>query len=400
MGKRYILCVLILCLLLTGCSKSGQADPAQVDFTSSEPMPRYDAQNKYMLTGGFSFQETDSFYCGSNLAGSYLCYYDKASGISGVLCANPACTHDSPACGAYIRGPAAVAYYDGMLYRITDDPRSARDACLMRSDLSGMNQEIIKRISFENIILPYQPQRRLIHRGKLYLVGRSSEVVGVETRFRVSLLCSPLDSSEEFTTLYDETYDCGIDPTVRFVGNDIYLSLFSFSENKPYHLKILKYNAATGASETVFEDADITESLGEFWVTEEGEIYLPGSDDTASYLWKLENGKRVQIATWTYSTTPGVMDGIAVSVTRENGIRLIDIKDFSGKTLYSGKMFPKGVPGLKGDPNKHLFGFVGGDADKIIISLSSSVNGDNENVILMLDLHNNLEPTILWGNPN
>ncbi len=398
MGKRYILCVLVLCLLLTGCSRSGQADPAQVDFTSSEPMPRYDAQNKYMLTGGFNFQEADGFYCGSNSGGSFLSYYDKASGISGVLCADPACTHDSPECGAYIHRNAVLSYYDGKLYRIIDGPRYGRDKCLIRSDLSGMNQEIIKRISFEDILVPYQPQRTFIHRGKLYLVGRSSEVVGAKTGFRVSLLCSPLDSSEEFTTLYDETYNCGIDPTVRFVGNDIYLALFSFTESKPYHLKILKYDATTGASETVFEDDNIPGSLGEFWVTDDGTIYLPGVDDTASYLWKLENGKRVQVATWPNSSIPDVTDGIAVNVTRENGIRLIDIKDFSGKTLYSGKMFPKEVPGLKGDPNKHLFAILGGDADKIIINLGSPAS--DENVIVMLDLHNNLEPTILWGEPN
>ena len=405
MKKRYLLCVLALCILLTGCGNiSGQTESAGAAFESSESMPEYDAQNQYMMSTMISFQETDDFFCGSNFIGHYLHYFDKASGISGVLCADPACTHDSSDCGAYVSVSANLSYYDGRLYWI-EDSQARAGYNLWRSDLSGTNRKKVKSISFDDVILPYQPQQYVIHRENLYMLGYASVVEGTQSGFRVTLLSTPLDSSEEYSILFDETFDRGVNATLRFVGNSVYIFLITFPGEGISDVKVTKYDIQSEVSETVYEETEIKEALGAIWVTIDEEVYLPGIGDDHVYVWKLENGKRVEVASWESSTAsfPHIMNGIVVDTYREDKVRWIRIKDLTGETIYEGKMFPKEIPDLDGDPNEYTWMLVGGDKDKLIINLQNFV-ADGIKVIfavdytIMLDLNDNLKPTILWSN--
>lgn len=402
MKKRLAICTLAICLLLIGCGSgevSDPTEPAATDFQIGEPMPGFDAQNQYMRVIAISFQETDGFYCGSNLTGNYIQYYDKASGISGVLCADPACTHDSSDCGAYIESSSSLSCYNGKLYWIARDAQGGNDLYLWRSELSGTNREKVKRISFEDVILPYQPQRYMIHRGKLYMLGQASSVTGTQTGYRVSLLATPLDSSKKYTTLYDETFDRGVQATVRCVGNAAYLSVISFSAGGPFDVTVTRYNVGSGAAETVYEETGMTDIPGAIWVTAQGELYLPGTGTDCAYVWKLENGERVEIASWAGSnpSVPDILDGIAVTIYTENGARSVQITDMSGKTVYDGKLFPAEIPGLTGDPNAYSFALVGGDADKIIVNLQNFTGTGLVDYTIMLDVTDNMKPTILWS---
>lgn len=400
MKERIALCVLALCLLLAGCGgEQKEKAVADTGFESEEPMPGFDAQNQYMQVNAISFQETDGFFCGSSFIGDFVRYYDRASGVSGVLCADPACTHDSSSCGAYMRSGATLSYYDGKLYWIATDSQGGRDSYLYRGDLSGANREKVKRISFEDVIIPYQPQRYAIHRGNLYLLGSSSVVQGIETGKRVTLLSTPLDRSETYTTLFDETFDWGADATLRFVGDSVYLFLTAFPKGGPSDMRITRYDIKTGTAETVYEETGVTEALDTIWVTEQEEIYLSGSGEDHAYVWKLENGEWVEIASRAGNdpSAPEIMDGIAAYIYLDNGIRWIEIINLSGEPVYSGKLFPEEIPGLEEDPNKYSFAVVGGDADKIILNLQSFTGSGLTDYTLMLDLHDNLKPTVLWS---
>lgn len=402
MKKKTLLCMLAFFLFLTGCV--GNSTPKQTEssgpiMNNTDPMPGYDAQNQYLLTSAVGFQETESYFCGSNLFGNYLHYYDKKSGVSGVLCADPACTHDSPSCGAYIKSGATMSCYDGKLYWIAQDNSGGPDFYLWRSNLSGGNREKVKRLGFEEIILPYQPQQYVIHRGKLYILGRDSEVEGTKINYRVTLLSTSLDSSEEFTTVFEKTVDCGIETTIRFVGNAVYISVMTFPEGGPYDLAIVKYNIPTETSENIFEETKIKEIPGAIWVTAREEIYLPGAGSNGAYVWKLENGKRIETVSWTGhgSFVPCIMDGIAVCIYIDGGIRYACVSSLSGEPVYNGKLFPEEIPGLEGDPNEHGFAIIGGDADKIILNLNGLAETGIVDYILMLDLRDNLKPTVLWS---
>lgn len=399
MKKICILSILVsVILLVSGCTnQNSQTDPAQTDmFDTDIALPGYDAQNKYLLADVLCFQETDDFFCGSNSLGRYLQYYDKTSGISGVLCADPACSHDSSECGAYIKKGATFSVYDGKLYWIADD---GRENYLWQSDLSGTNRKKIKRLSYENVIMTYQPQRYVIHRGNLYMLGSSNSVIGTQVGDRISLVSTSLDNSEDITVLYDNIFEQGAQATVRFVGKSVYLSILAFSDNEACDITVTKFNTRTGSSEIVYEEVNVNATLGRIWVTEQGEVYLPGCDDDHAYVWKIEEGVRTEIISWDgqNQTDPDIMDGIAINHYKVDGIRYIRMVSLDGISVYEGKLFPDDIVGLDGDPNTYSYAVIGGDAEKIIINLMSFTGTEMTDYTIMLDITNNMKPTILWN---
>ena len=401
--RKQILLLMSLCILMTGCM--GKAD--HMGTTGMEPIvlesrQSFGAQNKYrgVAPRSFSFQETDDFFCGSGFSGTVIYHYDKTSGISGVLCADPSCNHETSTCGAYADYGSFFCNGEGQCYWVgKDDNTEGRDYYLWSGDLAGMNREKVKRLSFQDIIAQYQPQHYEIHRGRFYILGQNDVVDGVNTYQRVILLSSTLDDSEDFSVLFDKTFDRNVHPSIRFVGDSVYLTMQTFPEGGPFDVTILKINVKTGNVETVYEETGMAESIDPVWVTEQGEIYLPGRNDESAFVWKLENGKREEIAHWAYSepSCPSIFDGIAVFTYRVDGTRWIDIINLSGDVLYSGKMFSDDIPEIDGDPNKFSLAIIGGDTDKLILNLQNFTGTGLSDYTIMLDLNENLKPTILWS---
>jgi len=397
MKKRIVLWLLALCLLLAGCQEN--ADPTG----GTESVSGCDAQEKYrgITPGLFAFQETDELFFGSNMSGNTVHYYDKTSGISGALCADPSCTHDSLACAACIVHCGFFYAGEGKAYLLQQgDESDYWDYFLYLSDLSGTNRQEIKRISMQDVILEYNPQWFVIHRDKLYFLGTKDIVEGVNTYTCVTLVSTPLDASNNYTVLFEETFDRAVHPYVRFVGDRIYLTMQIFTSGESTgDIRILKIDSKTGATVTVYEETGVAASIDPAWVTEDGMIYLPGYQDGRAYVWKLENGKREEVYSWEAANykNPDIMDGIAILTYSEDGIRMIDVVDLSGQLLYSGKLFPEAIPGIEGDPNKFSRAFIGGDADKIIINMKDHTSKDRVDYTVMLDLKDNLKATVLWS---
>ena len=161
MKKRIsILLALAVCLVLTACTPGGPGKDTQGGtevtqgfFEGDTPMPRYDADNQYLLWAGISIQEIENYIFGTGLGREYLHYYDLQTGVSGLLCPDPACTHNSGACGAKLGIGASASYYDGKLYWVGRDPAGAgHDEYLWRSDITGANREKLKTISFHDVM--------------------------------------------------------------------------------------------------------------------------------------------------------------------------------------------------------------------------------------------------------
>lgn len=100
--KKAILGMLLSVLVLAGCK-----DQKAQEFPDT-PTPEYDAQNQYIFMNPQGFYEAEGFFCGTNFGDDLLRYYDKGSGISGVLCPDPACTHDTDSCGPMRRMEALL----------------------------------------------------------------------------------------------------------------------------------------------------------------------------------------------------------------------------------------------------------------------------------------------------
>ena len=404
MRKRTgILLALVVCLILTACTPGGSGNSTQSGtegtqgfFDGDAPMPGYDADNRYLFWPGISFLETENCFFGTALAGSYLHYYDMQTGISGLLCPDPACTHDSNACSAKVGLCASVSYYDGKLYWVGEDPAGGgRDRYLWRSDITGANREKLKTISFQDTVLAYQPQRYYIHRGNLYFLGKADTVDGVKTGKRVSLMTAPLEGDGGFTPLFDETFPEGAEATVRFVGNRVYFAVQSFQADRFVNLTITCYDRTDGASQVLFEQNGMEEILGDIWVTEAGEIYMPVLVENVGKVLKLEDGAWTELMSLEGEnvTVPIILDGIVVFKEQKGDTRWVHILTLSGETMYEGALYPEAIPGIEEDPDTLSWAIMGGDREKLILYLESWT----EEYIVMLDLTDHLKPTVLWS---
>ena len=402
MKKGIIAVIVAIVLLLSGCQNNTPrvTNPTDAD----DPIqfaPEKNAQNKYIMSGT-NFQEAGNFFLGTSLVGDYLQYYDKTSGISGVLCADPSCAHDSRECGGNLGGKLSLSYYDEKVYWVGPEGTQLQKYYLWQSDLSGMNRKKIMEIPWDEIRMPYQPQRYVIHQGKLYIMGSASVVDGTQTGKRKSLLSIPLTGDEGFTTVYDKVLPNAVDnERYIFVDGFIYIYMYSFDEeSSTKNLTVTKVDIAKNTSEVIYQENDITELLGDFWVTEDHELYLSGSTNEKAYLLKIENGSKKEITFWPVDEVndPDVMDGIVMFMTRdENKIRYVDIRNFSGETIYKGKLFPSAISGLDKDPNTYNFAVVGGDTEKIIINLIEFADKTMVNYTILIDLKDNMKATILWS---
>ena len=406
-NQRGILLALAVCLMLTACTPGGLGKDTQGGtevtqgfFEGDTPMPRYDADNQYLLWAGISIQEIENYIFGTGLGREYLHYYDLQTGVSGLLCPDPACTHDSNACSAKVGLCASVSYYDGKLYWVGEDPAGGgNDSYLWRSDTTGTNREKLKTISFQDTVLVYQPQRYYIHRGNLYFLGKADTVDGVKTGKRVSLMTAPLEGDGGFTPLFDETFPEGANATVRFVGNRVYFAVQSFQADRSVNLTITCYNRTDGTSQVLFEQNSMEEILGEMWVTESGEIYMPVLVENVGKVLKLEDGAWTEVMSLEGEnvTEPTILDGIVEFDGVTEGTRWVHIFTSSGETVYEGALFPEAIPGIEEDPNTLSLAIVGGDREKLILCLESWTGSESIEYIVMLDLTDNLKPTVLWS---
>ena len=399
-----VLLALVVCLMLTACTPGkepqGGTEATQGFFEGDTPMPEYDADNRYMLWEGLSFQETENYFFGTVLGGEYIHYYDMQTGISGLLCPDPACTHDSGACPARVGIGASVSYYNGKLYWVGKDPAGGgNDEYLWRSDITGATREKLKTISFQDTILVYQPQQYYIYRGNLYFLGKANTVDGVETRKRVTLMMAPLEGGGGFTPLFDETFLGGADATIRFVGNRLYFAVQSFLADGSADLSITCYDRTEGTSQVLFEQTDITYIAGDMWVTEAGEIYMPVLVENVGKVLKLEDGAWTEVMSLEGENVaaPTILDGIVEFDGVTEGTRWVHIFTSSGETVYEGALFPEAIPGIEEDPNTLSLAIVGGDREKLILWLESWTGSGSIEYIVMLDLTDNLKPTVLWS---
>ena len=402
MRKRWIVGVLAICFLLTGCKFGGRQEKNQ-EFPDS-PMPGMDAQNQYIFLNTQGFYEAEDFFCGTGFGGGLLRYYDKESGISGVLCPDPACTHDTNECGARTsNGGTSVSVYNGKLYWV-GELQEGHKTILYRSDLSGANREEVLQLDWQKVILTHQPQRYVIHRGYLYMLGENNGVDGEEAQYSVSLLAVPLEGGQEPAVLYEQKVNTYYEVTYRFVGNSVYLEMVT-KAGDTWDITISRYDTQEKTWEKIYEEKNGAVHIGRMWVTEQGEIYLPGIGDNQAYIWRLEGGSRKQTASWETAAAdmPDLLDGIAVHLTDWEEVRWLDVVSFTGEHLYSGVLFPNPVPELEKDPGAAVDPFrgglasvfVGGDREKLVVIFLDVL--ENKNYTILLDLTDNLKPTVLWS---
>lgn len=414
MKTKLISIFLLTILLLSACAKSTPTAPVSTDVTGTEEvsMPGMDAQNGCGKPG-ISFQVIGSAYCGSSMAGSYLQYYDTVTGTSAPLCAKPDCTHDSTDCSAYTGQGASLSYYDGKLYWVGNtDVANSNDKVLWCSNTDGSDRQKVKVISMQDIIMEYQPQQYFVHRGYLFFVGQNDIVVSGEAKLRYTLGCSPLDDSTDFSIVYDESSTDSMNITVRFYGNSVYLSANTFAFDATQNrsvtksLKIIKYDFLKTTSIDIFVETDLADRYSDFWVTEQGTIYLPGLRGDQGYIWEIKDGEKTEALTFdAASSTPVPVENFAYLIQMEGNTRCITVKDYSGQTLYEGPLYPQDVPGVPGNPGtnsddstaNYSYAVIGTDGSRLFLNHTHFEAGNMQSYVVMVDVADNMKATLLWS---
>ena len=208
-------------------------------------------------------------------------------------------------------------------------------------------------------------------------------------------MTAPLEGDGGFTPLFDETFPEGAEATVRFVGNRVYFAVQSFQADRSVNLTITCYDRTDGTSQVLFEQNGMEEILGDIWVTEAGEIYMPVLVENVGKVLKLEDGAWTELMSLEGEnvTVPTILDGIVVFYGQKGGTRWVHIFTSSGETVYEGELYPEAIPGIEEDPDTLGWAIMGGDREKLILYIESWT----EEYIVMLDLTDNLKPTVLWS---
>lgn len=423
MKKRILFLSLALMFLLCACAKP--AAPTQPTVTlkvlgDAAPMPGFDADQTYSQLSGTNILETEDtiFFNHSDggIRNRYYRLYDKVAGEAGFACQEPGCGHitgkeDSRNCHAKPGELCPSVYYNNQRWWIRTDAVQAEemeqeglegtpDSILYCSDLYGKELKLVKRISYEKVLKQCPNPQFAIHRDNIYLWATLTERVEGKARRTYVLLASPLDETEDFTVLYQKTIESFGNFSVHFAGTNVYCALRSgTSAGRPEDLTVTAYDVATGKTQTLYTEADIATVLGQPWVTPQGELYFSGVDAQKAYLWKVEDGKRVEITTWEgrYRALPTLSDGVAAVFTQDGEVWGCDIRDFSGKTLcQTDKLFPDQMEGIPRSPNWHYeLSAIGGDRENLLVLLTDK--GSPAYYAVALDLATGTEPAMLWS---
>ena len=404
------LLALILCFfLLTACTKqeppAGTTAPAASTSVPTIVAPDLtgltgeNADNNYLVYNNFEcMSESDSVIYKLVNSRTSIYYYDKASGISGPLCGKPDCNHTGQDCDSYIGSAMALQYYNGSLYFIAGDLNSPSEMWLWKADVNGENREKLKQIDVPNIIMIYQPQCCFIHRDRLFLLCLTYHIENGVPMAHTAVLSSPLDGSEEFTILWEEKSESVLEYTYQFSDQYVYIALVTDGEA----VNIFRINFLDGTMESLFSEENNEYIYGGIHLTEQNELYLSGSDATAVYAWKIENGEKTDTVVIESDSNfpPKILDGLVID-TRPNADnqRVATVKTLSGETIYDGLLFPNGIPEIESelDVNTCNYGEVGGTGSLIAFYMGADAYGTKPaEYIVYLDTAQNMKPIYIF----
>ncbi|MDO4544204.1 MAG: hypothetical protein Q4C01_06580 [Clostridia bacterium] len=170
--KKFWIILLVAALLFgigcgNGTSEDGTVNSAEVpetdsteDTTAEPDTGTVDLGAKYTYYNGISYTSSvivtadGYYYFGSS---ELLCYMDRESGYSTILCNRPECKHNSEDCNAYVGSLGSIWLYDEHIYFISLESSSEHgewgmtSVFLCRMDLDGSNHEVLRDISEPNL---------------------------------------------------------------------------------------------------------------------------------------------------------------------------------------------------------------------------------------------------------
>lgn len=262
-----------------------EGDYLEERFRTSDPLPGFDAvdasfRGTFRKGGTPTACSTDDtlYYLNKSKSRAYfLRYMDKATGISGVLCGKPECTHTGTSCNGYMGGHATgLSLYDGRLWWL-DQAELIVYSCAL--DGSDHREEL----SIERRMVGYGSELSglpdiYFHRGAMYWANQQLVVTDGVNHFRSDLFAFPLDGSEPYTVF--QAMDAGF-PYVYAHGDELVIICDRSErrdEERYYAMDVFTYDlnsrkaSVLFSGETDFTTADQKAVLREDGIYQMGEI--------------------------------------------------------------------------------------------------------------------------------
>ena len=282
--KRMITLLLTLMLLLALPGCGGRDEAADTSLDSDRAFIHYGSLSEVCAT-------EDTVYFTS---GDLVHYYDKASGISGILCGKAECGHSTASgssCNAYIGSISRkLQRYNERLYWLKIG--GGVQICSMALDgTDHRTDRTVERGFFSSNLGNWSA---VLHRGAVYLWIIEYAIVDGEKAASFDMAVIPLDPDEAPYMLFQEEISdlatrYGPHVTMQGYQDGVYLitSLAGSHENEPdgapdfYDLQIRRCDTATGELTTLYHDRESSIAYTvEMWAMDDGIVFFGDEHQT------------------------------------------------------------------------------------------------------------------------
>lgn len=342
--KRTIAWIATLVFLLSGCEARSGGSQLKRDVDTARSFAHFN-------TLVHSVETVDTIYF-VGLTDRYIKYVDKATGISGVLCGKPECSHNDESCNAHMESPAyGLLMEDGRLWFVNYKGRYV----LYSTALDGNDRREEAELSSEFMPNASGYLTFILDDGNLYMGCVKSTIENGEEADRNWMVVFDVDGDKEPQVILDErtqySQSTGVPMQIYgewlyFITNDLEGTWNESRESgeSVYDFKIRRWNVATGEIETVYGER--YSSLGrnpmDMWIDDEGIMFMGydyEKDEMGIYKYDFTSGESKYICSTSVTGTvrAGIADGIISGYLLENNNGIYNfhvvIKDFEGEVI-------------------------------------------------------------------
>ena len=356
--------------------------------TAIETIQGWDFDNRFGGGQG-SVVETDNAYYFTPFIGSYLYYYDKASGERGVLCGKPECIHDAimqnTSCNGYLCLDGTLGYWDDRLHFLTYYPgESGRNFSLLSMKLDGTDRRADVSTSLMIGSTYYTPQRLDYHHGMLYSYC-TNEIVrnGVPSCETCIFRMDPKtgELKKLFSLETDHSYSI---PSLFYAGKYVYFSLDHLEKTDDdwiTYLDIWRYDIEAEQIDDLyhFREEGYLGAWMHIWVESEDLIYLMPHfmlDGVPSKLYQISGGELNVAVGFDIEGIGGISDGIAFVLSSPTNH--MEVRRLDGSVIYSGAWELDSLRELiSGKETDFYVSAAFGNENELLVSINMFKAGNN-----------------------